>query len=105
MTARAARRSQVDSREREESARLSALFERRLTGYAERLDSSLRKLRRAEYHAEDLVDDWSNFVGNSLRDVTAVATIVARTTRDRRARRATGRSAPITTPRRQGRPG
>jgi hypothetical protein len=101
MTARVATGSRVDGREREESVRLSALFERRLTGYAERFESSLRRLRRGEYHAEDLVDDWSNFVGNSLRDLTAVATIVARATRDRPARRATGRSPRVTTSRRR----
>lgn len=56
----------------------SAMFRRRLEGYATQWEHAAEKLRRSEYHAEDLLDDWFRLWGNAARDMTAVAALVWR---------------------------
>jgi hypothetical protein len=56
----------------------SALLRRRLDGYAAQWEHAADKLRRSEYHAEDLLDDWFRLWGNTVRDMTAVGALMWR---------------------------
>jgi hypothetical protein len=60
----------------EDLNRASELFRRRFAEYLAQWEEVSGKLRRSEYHAEDLVDDSFRLWGNSMRDATAVATIL-----------------------------
>lgn len=71
--------------------RVRALLEHRVAEYARQWDIAATKLRRSEYHAEDLIDDCFRLWGNAMRDATAVATLLWRAAepgRRRMARRA-----------------
>jgi hypothetical protein len=70
-----------------------ALARRRLDEYAARWERSSAKLRRGEYHSEDLVEDCFTLWGNTLRDATAVATLAWRAAAAPRARRSPPPSA------------
>jgi hypothetical protein len=71
-----------------------ALARRRLEQYAARWERSSAKLRRGEYHSEDLVEDCFTLWGNALRDATAVATLAWRASAMPMARRGRPPSAP-----------
>jgi hypothetical protein len=64
----------------------SAMFRRRLEGYATQWEHAAEKVRRSEYHAEDLLDDWFRLWGNALRDMTAIAALVWRAAESTRTR-------------------
>ena len=69
------------------------LARRRLDEYAARWERSAAKLRRGEYHSEDLVEDCFTLWGNALRDATAVATLAWRAAAAPRTRRSRPPSA------------
>jgi hypothetical protein len=76
------------------AAEVAALARRRLDEYAARWERSSAKLRRGEYHSEDLVEDCFTLWGNALRDATAVATLAWRAGAAPMARRGRPPSAP-----------
>jgi hypothetical protein len=57
---------------------LSELAARRLTEYVELWESVMARMAAAEYHSEDLVDDWFSWWGKVARDSTAAATFAWR---------------------------
>ncbi len=48
---------------------------RRLAEYVELWESAMSRMADADYHSEDLVDDWFTWWGKCVRDSTAVAAL------------------------------
>ena len=57
---------------------------RRVTEYVEVWESVVSRMAGAEYHSEDLVDDWFSWWGKVARDSTAAAALAWRGYRDQR---------------------
>ena len=57
---------------------LAGLLGSRLTKYVDLWQSANAKLSTGSYHTDDLVDDWSRWLGMVSRDAVAAATLVFR---------------------------
>ena len=68
----------VSSSASDHSDGVSAMFRRRFDEYITQWEGAADKVRRSEYHAEDLLDDCFRFWGNALRDATTIATLMWR---------------------------
>jgi hypothetical protein len=55
---------------------LTALVGSRLSRYVDLWESASAKLSSGSYHADDLVDDWFQWVGLVSRDAAAAATVM-----------------------------
>jgi hypothetical protein len=51
----------------------TALATARLGEYVELWERVVGKMTRADYHSEDLIDDWFTWWGKCVRDVTAAS--------------------------------